>query len=370
MIKRKLNRQVLVFLLSTVAVAVVGCSTSMMSDSSRTTEQTQSDPSDIEEIVVAGQTSTRGHRGRSEKSSPAPFAVGISSPPAEDGNRGTDGFAYAGDEEIWVIQKTNASDAVVPADEPGSGSMLTMVDSKEIPLPLRHTDVSAQINGYISTVNVLQEFSNPFDSKIEVVYLFPLPEKAAITEFLMVIGERKIRGIIREKEEAKKIYETARSQGYRASLLVQHRPNIFEQKVANIEPGKSIDISIKYFHTLAYDDGWYSFAFPTVIGPRYNPPGSVSPSPGVQYLRPTERSGHDITISVDIDAGVTIEELRSTHKISASRPHERRAVVELANQSTMPNRDFVLNFKVAGKTLKSNLLTYRRPGFSGRSTSR
>lgn len=368
MIKKNQNRHLLVLMLSAVTVTVIGCAAPMMStsESDMSTVPTQSDPEKIGEIVVTGSRASRESRASSRnRDQPKRSMLNIASAPScQPGitfGGCVDDLAYVGGEEIWVIQKPNASDAAVPTDEPGSGLMLTTVDAKNVALPLRHTHVTAQINGYLSTVNVLQEFSNPYDSKIEAVYLFPLPEKAAITEFLMVIGDRRIRGILREKEEAKEIYEAARSQGYRASLLVQHRPNIFEQKVANIEPGKSIDISIKYFHTLAYDDGWYSFVFPTVVGPRYNPPGSGDTSPAVQYLRPTERSAHDITISVDIDAGVKIEELRSTHKIAARQPDEQRAVVELANQSTMPNRDFVLNFKVAGQTLKSNLLTYVDP---------
>ncbi|MHC4500069.1 MAG: VIT domain-containing protein, partial [Planctomycetota bacterium] len=81
------------------------------------------------------------------------------------------------------------------------------------------------------------------------------------------------RGIIRERKEAERIYRQARDQGYVASLLTQERPNIFTQKVANIEPGKEIDVNIKYFNTLAYVDGWYEFVFPMVVGPRFNPPG-------------------------------------------------------------------------------------------------
>ena len=180
--------------------------------------------------------------------------------------------------------------------------------AREIPLPLKHTDVRAVVSGYVGTVNVTQQFTNPYDEKIEAVYLFPLPEKAAVSEFVMTIGERQIRGILREKEEAEAVYLEARAQGYRASLLTQHRPNIFEQKVANIEPGKQIDVNIRYFHTLAYEDGWYSFVFPTVVGPRYNPQDSSDPvaraaarrtsrpavGAAVRYLRPNERSAHDI----------------------------------------------------------------------------
>ncbi|HEX7237355.1 MAG TPA: VIT domain-containing protein [Gammaproteobacteria bacterium] len=280
-------------------------------------------------------------------------------------------------EELWVIQKASAETSNEDT-QPGSGTMLALVAREpaapptEVPLPLRHTDVHAVVTGYISSVDVTQQFENPYDEKIEAVYLFPLPEKAAVNEFVMTIGERKIRGILREKEEAQRIYEDARAQGYRASLLVQHRPNIFEQKVANIEPGKRIDVNIRYFHTLAYEDGWYSFVFPTVVGPRYNPQGSTSPvaalpredyrqpanGTAVRYLRPNERSAHDIGISVDVDAGVAIEELTASHEVATTRDGKSHAHVTLAGGNTIPNRDFILKFRVAGDTIKSNLLTY------------
>ena len=285
--------------------------------------------------------------------------------------------------EIWIIAKASpipSLDEDTPG--PGSGAMVANILSEEeadgagqVPLPLQHTAVDASIAGHISTVRVKQQFANPFDTKIEAVYVFPLPEKAAVTEFLMVIGERTIRGILREKEEAEAIYRAARAQGYQASLLVQHRPNIFEQKVANIEPGKAINVDITYFHTLAYKDGWYSFVFPTVVGPRFNPPGHPDPvhalprgsrlaTPGstaVEYLAPTERSGHDLGISVSIDAGVRIEELTSTHEITVERDGPASATVQLADKTTLPNRDFVLDFRLAGAAIKSNLLTYRDP---------
>lgn len=285
------------------------------------------------------------------------------------------------DEEIWIIaQEASYDDPSSVDDGPGSGAMVALIpqDDKstiEIALPLKHTAVNASIDGYISTVDVRQSFENPYSQKIEVTYMFPLPEKSAVNEFVMIIGERKIRGILRKKAEAEALYYEARRQGYQASLLVQHRPNVFEQKVANIEPGKAIDVEIRYFNTLTYTDGWYSFVFPTVVGPRFNPPGSKdpiealprggetsTPNTSQTYLRPNERSGHDISIAVDINAGVTIDSLRSTHQIIANRPSEERASVELATVSAIPNRDFVLEFKVAGDTIRSNLLTWTNPG--------
>ncbi|MDJ0910163.1 MAG: VIT and VWA domain-containing protein, partial [Woeseiaceae bacterium] len=280
-------------------------------------------------------------------------------------------------EEVWVIARYDGDDDTgMQADEVGTGSLIGYFPHPDreirVPMPLTHTAVNADIDGYVSSVNVRQTFENPFSEKIEAVYMFPLPEKSAVSEFLMIIGDRRIRGILREKEEAERIYNVARAQGHQASLLVQHRPNVFEQRVANIEPGNQIDIDIRYFHTLAYQDGWYSFVFPTVVGPRFNPPGSVdpieavsrgtrTPNTAVTYLAPNERSGHDISISVDIDAGVNIEDLRSTHPIVSSETRAENVQVSLASQSTIPNRDFILEFRVAGDQIRSNLLSHRDP---------
>ena len=298
--------------------------------------------------------------------------------------------ALAPAEELWIIATPGPSTGVPtgmedsarnPDTHPGSGALLATViaddgdiagEPVEVPLPLTHTAVQATLVGYVGTVDVTQHFENPFDEKIEAVYVFPLPEKAAVSEFVMTIGERRIRGILRERAAAEEIYREARAQGYRASLLTQHRPNVFEQKVANIEPGNRIDVDIRYFHTLAYRDGWYSFAFPTVVGPRYNPPGfadpvqalqrshvePVSQGAGIRYLRPEERSGHDISITVELDAGVELEALRASHEIDETRTEAHAASIALANRTTIPNRDFVLDFKVAGDRIKANLLTH------------
>ena len=261
--------------------------------------------------------------------------------------------------ELWVIAK---ADPVLVLDEdtpdPGSGALVANMPSEDEALmerkrsrcPCSTPPWTLPSAGHISTVRVKQQFANPFDTKIEAVYVFPLPEKAAVTGFLMIIGERTIRGILREKEEAEAIYRAARDQGYQASLLVQRRPNIFEQKVANIEPGKAIDVDITYFSTLAYKDGWYSFVFPTVVGPRFNPPGHPDPvhalprggrttTPGgtaLEYLAPTERSGHDLGITVSIDAGVPIEEITSTHEITVERDGPASATVQLATAQPFP----------------------------------
>ncbi|MEZ6035713.1 MAG: VIT domain-containing protein [Planctomycetaceae bacterium] len=279
-------------------------------------------------------------------------------------------------EELWVIAK--GVDQAAPAADarPGCGALLTKLPDveKDVAVPLKHTAVVGKIDGYIATVDVTQQFHNPYNSKIEAVYVFPLPDNAAVREFVMTVGERKIRGIIREREEAQKIYKDARAQGHVASLLTQERPNIFTQKVANIEPGKQIDINIRYFNTLQYDDGAYEFVFPMVVGPRYNPPattggiGAVArgatnasgQATEVQYLAPNERSGHDVSVNLDIDAGVTIESVRSiNHDVVVKNVTETERSVTLSASDAIPNKDFVLRYQVAGDKIKTAMMTHK-----------
>lgn len=155
----------------------------------------------------------------------------------------------------------------------------------------------------------------------------------------MQIGERRIRGIVREREEARRIYQDARRQGHVASLLTQERPNVFTQAVANIEPGKEIDIHITYFHTLRYQDGIFEFVVPMVVGPRYR---ATVP---VEYLPPGEISAADIALEVTLDAGA--KEIASpTHAIRVEG-----AKITLSPNDRIPNRDFVLRYRLPERAL-------------------
>ena len=284
-------------------------------------------------------------------------------------------------DELWVIVRPKALPERQAA-RPGCGALIARVgeEGRRVPVPLKHTDVKAAIAGNIATVEVTQQFHNPFDTRIQARYIFPLPQNAAVHDFVMTIGERRIRGIIRERKEAERIYHQALAAGLVASLLTQERPNVFRQLVGNIEPGRQIDVNIKYFHTLTYVDGWFEFVFPMVVGPRFNPPGSTDgvgavargsrgasgQATEVQYLRPGERSGHDIALSVSIDAGTPIEQVACrSHVIEQRAAAPNRAKVTLSPRDAIPNKDFVLRYRPAGASVKSALLAHRdkRGGF-------
>lgn len=248
--------------------------------------------------------------------------------------------------------------AGVGADRAVGGRLRVVDGTRAVDLPLEHTRARIRVDGYLAEAQVTQVFHNPYDHPIEAVYLFPLPDQAAVHDMTISHGGRTVRGTIRRREEARLVYERARARGQLAALLDQERPNLFRQQVANIAPGERIEVSLRYVEPLRYEAGGYELVFPMVAPPRHQPtsaaPAGTRAADGeaVQppVLPPDLRSRHDIDLAVEIDAGVPIRGLASpSHRIETSRGSEpARAAASLHPSDTIPNKDFILRYQVAG----------------------
>ncbi len=306
----------------------------------------------------------------------------------------------------FAISSTAAAheSAVQPAVDPieqdvTQGALRVKTADGIVEIPLRHTDVQADISGFIARVKVTQTFFNPYDEKIEAIYVFPLPHTAAVDDMTMVIGDRRIVGVINRRAHARAIYEQALMQGLTASLLEQERPNIFTQSVGNIKPHQEIMIEISYVDVLKYDMGTYEFHFPMVVGPRYIPGAPISKKPDLPdalkgkvgtvkgptegpdpkgtgwspdtdrvkdasritppVLKPGYRTGHDISLSVRLDAGVPIQDIKIVnHEASLDRIHDSRAITALSPADSVPNKDFVMKYAVVGEKPEMALLAH------------
>jgi len=225
--------------------------------------------------------------------------------------------------------------------------------------PLDRTSVTADVAGFGARVNVVQNFKNPSDEPIEAVYTFPLPNDAAVDQMQMVIGDRVVEGQIKRREDARLVYEAAKAAGQSAALLDQERPNIFTQQVANIMPHAKVQIRISYVQILKYEEGQFEFNFPMVVGPRFlgnaPDPGKIAPP----IVPQGTRSGANIDLTVNLDAGAPIQGFTSVlHKVNVNRQGDTRAKITLAKADEIPNRDFVLRYRMATDSVQSAFLTH------------
>jgi Ca-activated chloride channel family protein len=304
---------------------------------------------------------------------------------------------------LAAVPSARAQKRPAPTDPAAGGPLLGDLGQGELVIqdgahagrafPLAHTAVNARIDGIVSRVSVTQVFTNPYAGKIEAIYIFPLPDRAAVDDMEMKVGDRTIRAVIKTREEARRTYEEAKARGHVASLLDQERPNIFTQSVANILPGNQVEVTIRYVETLAPERGAYAFVFPMVVGPRFIPGAPIGPplasrepfplgapaggpgwSPDTDLvpdasritppvLRPGERSGHDIAVTLTLEAGLPIQEIASpSHAMDIARPRPTRAVVTLHPADTIPNKDLVVRYRLAGKEPVLTVLAHRENG--------
>lgn len=275
-----------------------------------------------------------------------------------------------------------------------SGHMLLhdTVSGNYTPAVVQSSKVHFDISGMIATVSIEQSFRNDSTGYVEGVYAFPLPDTAAVRFMEMEIGERLIVGKVREKAEAKKIFQAAKKAGKKASLVEQQRPNMFTNRVANIGPGEEITVRLEYVQSVGFDADAFSLRFPMTITPRYMPGlplnqedniETYSPlviNPHLGWSQPTAqvpdadaispllnpRTGSDhapinpITITATLDMGMPLASVESSyHEIALKR---RAGVyhIELANGISEMDRDFVLNWRpVSGSSPQAALFTER-----------
>jgi Ca-activated chloride channel family protein len=204
------------------------------------------------------------------------------------------------------------------------------------------TSVNIMVTGIVARTTMRQSFRNDSESWQDAVYVFPLPDSAAIFDMEMHIGERIIRSRIREREQARKIYREAEAEGRKAALTEQQRPNLFTQSIANIQPGEAIEVILVYIETVRYDNGRFSLRLPLTLTPRYIPGhaaaeylGATSPGwapPTDQVPDAPEITPHmhppatetaiinPVSINITLDTGLVIADISSPyHEIDVTR---------------------------------------------------
>ncbi|MDR3371082.1 VIT and VWA domain-containing protein [Rhodoferax sp.] len=236
-------------------------------------------------------------------------------------------------------------------------------------LPLKSTQVNVQVSGVIADVTVVQTYKNEGQRAIEAKYVFPGSTRAAVHGMNVRLADRLITAKIREKQQAKIEYEAAKQEGKTAALLEQHLPNVFQMNVANIMPGDDVKVELRYTELLLPTDGKYQFVFPTVVGPRYNSPQSsqanatwvAQPTLPQGQQTPTSAAQPAFDIHVTLNTPVGVKEVTSPSHTIHNATEQGGATVVGLNPTDEPtnNRDFILNYRLAGDKIESGVMLYK-----------
>ncbi|MBW2305380.1 MAG: AgmX/PglI C-terminal domain-containing protein [Deltaproteobacteria bacterium] len=252
------------------------------------------------------------------------------------------------------------------ADKTLSPYFFVKSDDPEVDqLPLKSTAVKVYISGVIADVAVKQVYKNEGKKPLEAIYIFPASTRAAVYGMKMTIGKRTVVAKIRKREAARREYEQAKQEGKSASLLEQHRPNVFQMNVANILPSDVIEVELKYTELLVPTDAVYGFVYPTVVGPRYSDRRITESHPSEKwienpYLHQGESPAYTFNITVELAAGLPIRDVTcSSHKVTINYRGPALASVKLdPSERYGGNRDFLLKYRLAGGKIETGLLLF------------
>jgi Ca-activated chloride channel family protein len=230
-------------------------------------------------------------------------------------------------------------------------------------LPLYLTKAEVNIVGVIADVKVTQIYKNNGKNPLEAIYIFPSSTRAAVYAMTMTIGDRILKAEIQERKKAREIYEQAKKEGITTSLLEQQRPNVFQMNVANIMPGDSIIVEMKYTELLVPTDKTYEFVYPTVVGPRYSNISEKNANDNDKFVQTPykhegEKPDYKFDIKINLSTGVPLNEVVcKTHKTNISQISGNQALIELdKSQEFSGNKDFILNYKLSGNRIETGLI--------------
>jgi Ca-activated chloride channel family protein len=283
-------------------------------------------------------------------------------PPGQEPTRPFQTVPLLSDEEV--------ARRVPVADEPGFGALATAKGA----LPLQAMQVNVQIEGLLAHVTVGQTFVNTLDEPIEATYIFPLPDRMAVTRFHMEVGGREVEGVLKERAAARQEYTTAIKQGHQAAITEEERPGTFTMRVGNLMPGEEAVVQLSLVGSLPYDNGEATFRFPLVVAPRYVP-GKPLPSPSVgtgtvpdtdtapdasRVTPPTLLPGYPnpvrLALAVDVyPSSIPLHDFRcSLHAVLQAEDGDgvRRIMVQAGERL---NRDFILRFRVGEAAVRTSL---------------
>jgi Ca-activated chloride channel family protein len=201
----------------------------------------------------------------------------------------------------------------------------------------------------------------------------------------MRIGNEVTSAQIQEVMQARQTFEKAKAEGKAASLLEQHRPNMFTQRIANLMPGLPIDVEIEYTQSVPRIDGAYELVVPMVVGPRFQPPGAGVPPdeetsatgewklerlpeyPATAGIDVPERivPGR-VELQIDLEAPLPLQSAHSdTHQLAVRHVSSTQQEIRLAAGKVLDNRDFVLRYQFAGELENAGLLSHWQAGEGG-----
>ncbi|MBD3391879.1 MAG: VWA domain-containing protein [Chitinivibrionales bacterium] len=285
---------------------------------------------------------------------------------------------------VFALTLAAQAMSIIPVDEVEGPTCVVRdsVTGMSLPLSPEISQYNVLITDGFAHIRLTQLYVNRFENVNDIVYVFPLPHEGSVHAMSMEYDGTVYKAEIYEKQQAQHLYDSAKADGANAALLVQHKPNVFQQRLANIAYNDSAYVRIEVSMPLKYNNGELELAIPTMVAPRYGGAQGM-PQPGVDstdlWNPPADVNGQELFITTLIQTGYPMTNVYSpTHPLVVRKMEDAHSVlvkqgllgpdsrtempnnvaVYLKDEVTYPNKDYVLRFERAAATQDFSLASY------------
>ncbi len=215
-------------------------------------------------------------------------------------------------------------------------------------LAIRYHHVDVSIKDQVATTKVDQVFVNDNPWTAEGTYIFPLPEGASVSDFVMWVDGKPVRGEILEANEARAIYNDIVQRMRDPALLEYVGRKALKASVFPIPPGEERRIELEYSQVLPAENGLVHYIYP------------------LSTERFSSRPLEDLAIKAEVESKQPIKAVYSpSHDVSIYREDDYRAVLGLEESAVLPDKDFEFYYTVGSEGVGLNLLSYKEKDKDG-----
>ncbi|HOE45215.1 VIT domain-containing protein [Methanothrix soehngenii] len=215
-------------------------------------------------------------------------------------------------------------------------------------LAIKYHHVDIQIKDQVATTRVDQVFVNDNPWTAEGTYIFPLPEGAAVSDFVMWVDGKAVHGEILEADEARTIYDDVVRRMKDPALLEYVGRKALKASVFPIPPGEERKIELEYSQILPVENGLVHYIYP------------------LSTERFSSRPLEDLVVRAQIESREPLKAVYSSrHEVSIDREDDYHALLGLEQSDVLPDRDFELFYTISSEKIGLNLLSFKEEGQDG-----
>ncbi|MCG9128446.1 VWA domain-containing protein [Candidatus Poribacteria bacterium] len=214
-------------------------------------------------------------------------------------------------------------------------------DAYNSQLEINQYQIQIAINNQLATTKIFQTFTNPNNFEVDGIYIFPISDDTALSNFALSIDGTPVTGRLLSKSESRRNYRIC-AEHENPAFLEHEGTKAYVVDVPSIQANSLIRFEFEYSQIIEGDNELAQYTYP------------------LSLAKSGDRQINDLKVEMTIK---TDNELRTvyspSHEINITRIDDRNVQIQYNDQQIDPDEDFKCYYELSNEDFGMSLLTHR-----------